>query len=108
MAMVKLGQSTSPHALRLIMASSDTGTLSQDQATIIGLCAEGPLKKFLQGLTSSQWNSLNTDMRMRVTISPRGTAAAARAAFTGGNLVIQAEGASDFTCDLELVHTIMR
>lgn len=108
MAMVVLNYDASPHALRIVCASSDTGTLALSQATLVSHCAQGPLRQFLQGLSASEFNALNDDMRLRISAAPRGTAAVIRARFTGGNLNLQASGASDSCVTLDLAHSAVR
>lgn len=109
MALVADDAKTSPHALRLVCSADGTGTGSFSQNALVAYCAEGPLKQFLRTLSTAQFNALNDDMRLRISITPVGTAVAVRAQFAAGTLDLQAAAATtrvDVT--LELAHSAIR
>lgn len=110
MPMVPTDPTSSPHELRYRMQGNDASPALITQATVVATCAAGPLKAYLSGLTTAQFNALLTDMAVDVDAYPAALANPLRVAFLSGTLQIAAVNAanSDGVVSLRFNNSILR
>lgn len=81
---------------------------ARTQAQMISDCAAGPLKAFLQSLTTAQFNELGFDPRILVTIRLSGAVGPVRADFTAGSFACAAVDDADSYVTVEFRHSLIR
>lgn len=77
-----------PNAIRYSVGGTDATAGVISQAAVVADCAAGPLKQFLVSLSTAQWNALERNLAMTVTVQPTVEDNPLAAQFTGGNLSV--------------------
>lgn len=100
---------TTPNAIRFTITNTDASSLSPQltQASLVAACAPGPLKQFLQGLSTAQFNLLGSNPALSIVGLGLGTAMGLSATFSGGNMPVTPmfSGAGTATLTLRFIQS---
>jgi hypothetical protein len=99
----------SAYALRYnVTADGTPSTDAKTQAQLIADCAEGPLKRFLQTLSTAQFNALSANLALTAEARPGPDSSSFGCTFSGGNMVVATEATTNGFLTLRYEHSLDR